>query len=78
MSYASSSIPVPVPMSMGGTGTTVMAPSVTIATLPAASANTGKFYIVTDALLPVLGVIVGGGGAVKVVVFSDGTSWFVA
>ena len=78
MSYASSSIPVPVPMSMGGTGSNVMAPSLTVASLPAASANTGKIYIVSDALIPALGAIVGGGGAVKVVVFSDGTNWIVA
>jgi hypothetical protein len=78
MSYAGSSIPIPVPMSMGGTGTTVMVPVTTVAGLPLASSSSGKIYIVTDALLPALGGIIGGGGAVHVVVFSDGANWLVA
>jgi hypothetical protein len=58
----------------GAAGSTVV-PFATVATLPAASANAGQLYIVTDALLPAIGAIIVGGGAVKVLVFSDGTNW---
>jgi hypothetical protein len=33
--------------------------------------------MVTDALTPVFGAAVVAGGAVKIPVYSDGTSWFV-
>ena len=70
--------PNPLPMSMGGTGQSTIAPLTTVAGLPPASANGGKLYIVTDALLPALGAIIVGGGAVKVVVFSDANNWIAA
>jgi hypothetical protein len=58
----------------GVAGSTTV-PFATVATLPAASANVGQLYIVTDALLPAIGAIIVGGGAVKTLVFSDGTNW---
>ena len=51
---------------------------VTVASLPAASgANTGARLFVTDALGPVFGSAVVGGGAIPVPVYSDGTTWKV-
>ena len=79
MSYASSQIATPVSVPMGGTGS-VVGPkfsSSTIAGLPAAAASAGQVFIVTDTLLPALGVIVAAGGAVKVSVWSDGSNWLV-
>jgi len=50
----------------------------TVATLPSASTSgVGAMSFVTDALAPVFGATVAGGGAVPVPVFSDGTNWKV-
>ena len=50
----------------------------TVASLPSAStAGVGARSFVTDALAPSFGVAVSGGGAVKIPVYSDGTSWYV-
>jgi hypothetical protein len=50
----------------------------TVASLPsAATAGLGARAMVTDALTPSFGVVVTGGGAVKIPVYSDGTSWYV-
>jgi hypothetical protein len=50
----------------------------TVATLPDASASgSGARAFVSDALIPVFGATVVGGGAVKVPVYSDGTDWKV-
>ncbi|MER9217876.1 hypothetical protein NKI48_02925 [Mesorhizobium sp. M0644] len=50
----------------------------TVATLPAAAtAGAGARMFVSDALTPVFGSPVTGGGAVPVPVFSDGTVWNV-
>ena len=50
-----------------------------VGALPAATnANKGQFLIVTDALLPALGAIIIGGGAVNTLVFSNGTNWIGA
>ena len=72
-------IPTPVPLGMGGTGS-IVGPkfsSTAIAGLPAAAASGGQVFIVTDALLPALGGIVAGGGAVAVCVWSNGSNWIV-
>ncbi len=51
-------------------------PNKTVGTLPACSAAfNGQVYIVTDALLPSLGIAVVGGGAVTVFVVCNATSW---
>ena len=80
MSGAGYAILQPLPIGMGGTGTTIgpTLQSTTVAGLPAASANTGLLLRVTDALLPSLGGIIVGGGAVHCVVFSNGTNWIAA
>lgn len=50
----------------------------TVATLPSAvGTGAGARSFVTDALTPVFGSTVVGGGAVKVPVYSDGTNWKV-
>jgi hypothetical protein len=49
----------------------------TVATLPAAAIGVGYRAFVTDALAPVWGMAVVGGGAVPVPVYSTGVSWFV-
>ena len=48
----------------------------TVATLPAAG-TAGRRAYVTNALLPVWGSTVAGGGSVKVPVFDNGTNWIV-
>jgi len=82
MSYAGGQIPTPVPVAMGGTGMIAGGPVtafITVAGLPAASAgNKGQFFVVTDALLPAIGAIIIGGGAVNVLCFSNGTNWIGA
>lgn len=50
----------------------------TVATLPSASANAGKFAQVTDSSVTTFGSTVSGGGSNRVPVFSDGTNWVVA
>jgi len=53
-------------------------PQSTTAALPTCNAAaTGKMYLVTDALTPVALASVAGGGAVKVLVFCNGSSWIV-
>lgn len=53
-------------------------PNVIASALPACTAgNIGVVYRVTDSLLPALGVIVAGGGAVAVLVRCNGTSFLV-
>lgn len=53
-------------------------PVATVSTLPsAATVGVGYRSFVTDALLPTFGATVASGGAVKVPVYSDGTSWKV-
>ena len=50
----------------------------TVATLPSASTSgVGARAFVTDALTPVFGSAVTGGGAVAIPVYSDGTNWNV-
>jgi hypothetical protein len=50
----------------------------TVATLPsAATLGVGARSFVTDALAPVFGATVAGGGAVATPVYSDGTNWKV-
>lgn len=50
----------------------------TVATLPsAATSGAGSRTFVTDALAPVFGATVAGGGAVFTPVYSDGTNWKV-
>lgn len=53
-------------------------PASTVAQLPAAASYTNGVAIVTDANTPTLGSTVTGGGAVRVMVTSDGTNWKVA
>jgi len=53
----------------------VMLKVYTVATLPSAAANTGAICYVSDASAPTYNATVTGGGAVKVIVFSDGTNW---
>lgn len=51
---------------------------ITAASLPTCNAaSTGVVYQVTDSLLPALGIVVAGGGAVSVLVRCNGTSWLV-
>lgn len=50
----------------------------TVATLPSASANAGKFSQVTDSSVTTFGSTVAGGGSTRVPVFSNGTNWVVA
>ena len=72
--------PNPLPIGMGGTGSQigpVLASRAIASTLPAAAANAGQIFIVTDALAPALGVTVVGGGAVTVAVWSNGANWVV-
>ena len=64
--------------SSGTTGGVIRFDPVTVANLPAAAtAGAGARGFVTDALMPVYGSTVTGGGAVKVPVYSDGTNWIV-
>lgn len=64
-----------------GTGGTVVSdkpirpPSYTVAALPAGVA--GDRATATDALAPVFGAAVAGGGAVTVPVYHTGAAWFV-
>ena len=51
--------------------------AVAVTNLPAAASWPGTVQYVTDALGPVVGVAVAGGGAVPVLVWSNGTSWKV-
>jgi len=82
MSSASTPSPVPLPTPMGGTGMIAGGPVVgftTVGALPAPSlGNKGQFLIVTDALLPAIGTIIVGGGAVNTLVFSNGVNWIGA
>jgi len=82
MSSAFQQIPIPLPAPMGGTGMVAGGHGTaftTVAGLPAASnANKGQFFVVTDALLPAIGAIIVGGGAVNTLVFSNGTNWIAA
>jgi len=48
----------------------------TVATLPAAG-TAGRKAFVSNALTPVFGSAVVGGGAVNVPVYDNGTAWFV-
>jgi hypothetical protein len=58
--------------------TTIATGATTVASLPSAiTAGAGARYLVTDALLPSFGVIVAGGGASTVPVYSDGAAWRV-
>ena len=57
-------------------GSTVKASGYTVAGLPAAG-TAGRRAYVTNALLPVWGSNVAGGGAVTVPVFDNGTTWIV-
>lgn len=50
----------------------------TVATLPSASSNAGKFAQVTDSSVTTFGSTVSGGGSNRVPVFSNGTNWVVA
>jgi hypothetical protein len=49
----------------------------TVATLPSAAANPGRIAQVTDSSVTANGSAVAGGGANRVMVFSNGTSWDV-
>lgn len=49
----------------------------TVTALPAAASAAGSILYVTDALTPVLSSTVVGGGAIKVMVWSNGTAWKV-
>lgn len=51
--------------------------SQTVAGLPAAAGAVGTTRYITDALTPALGVAVVGGGAVKALVWSNGSNWIV-
>lgn len=55
---------------------TVITNSFTVAALPAAGV-VGRRTHVTNALLPVWGSTVVGGGSVKVPVFDNGSNWIV-
>jgi hypothetical protein len=62
----------------GGSTAHIKVPGVTVANLPAAAtAGAGARSFVTDALTPVFGSAVVGGGAVNVPVYSDGAAWNV-
>lgn len=58
-------------------GVTVVAdpPVTTVGALPAAAANAGKLYVVTDATSPTYGATLTGGGAVYALALSNGTDW---
>lgn len=51
---------------------------VLVAALPAASLVPGAIEVVTDATVTTAGSIVVGGGANRVLVFSNGTAWKIA
>ena len=56
----------------------IQATTYTVATLPSASTSgVGARAFVTDALAPVFGSAVAGGGAVPVPVYSTGSAWNV-
>jgi hypothetical protein len=62
----------------GGSTAHIKVPGVTVANLPAAAtAGAGARSFVTDALTPVFGSAVTGGGAVAVPVYSTGSAWNV-
>jgi hypothetical protein len=62
----------------GTTVNTSNLPSKATSALPACSASlTGQVYLVTDALLPVVGSILGGGGAIQVLIHCNGTNWVI-
>lgn len=62
----------------GGSTAHIKVPGVTVANLPAAAtAGVGARSFVTDALAPVFGSAVTGGGAVNVPVYSTGAAWNV-
>jgi hypothetical protein len=62
----------------GGSTAHIKVPGVTVANLPAAAtAGVGARSFVTDALTPVFGSAVTGGGAVAVPVYSTGSAWNV-
>lgn len=62
----------------GGSTAWTKVPGVTVASLPAAAtAGAGARSFVTDALTPVFGSAVTGGGAVNVPVYSTGSAWNV-
>ncbi len=56
-------------------GSVVILKNYTVATLPSCSSNTYGFAAVSDATAPTYNGALTGGGAVKVPVFCDGTSW---
>jgi hypothetical protein len=63
----------------GGIGIATTAATVlpvTVATLPLAPDISARAFV-SDALAPVFGALVAGGGAVSVPVFFDGTAWRV-
>lgn len=60
-----------------GAGVIQHATTTVAALIAAATAGAGARSIVSDALAPVFGTAVTGGGAVVVPVYSDGTSWIV-
>lgn len=60
-----------------GAGVIQHATTTVAALIAAATAGAGARSIVSDALAPVFGTAVAGGGAVVVPVYSDGTSWIV-
>jgi len=66
---------------LGQLGTSAVVPAATnytVSTLPsAATSGAGARTFVTDALGPVFGATVVGGGAVFIPVYSDGTNWKV-
>jgi hypothetical protein len=49
----------------------------TVATLPSAAANAGRFAQVTDSNSTTNGNTVAGGGSNRVPVFSNGTNWII-
>lgn len=58
--------------------TSVQVSSLTVSALPVcSSATTGWVYLVTNALLPILGMAVAGGGGVSVLVRCNGTNFIV-
>jgi hypothetical protein len=59
-------------------GPAMQAPSTTVGALPACNAaSSGNVYLVTNALVPVLGATVVTGGAVSVLVRCNATNWLV-
>lgn len=55
---------------------TVMLPTYTFATLPAAATNKGVLAVISDgAASPVFSAAAAGGGSLNTAVYSDGTTW---